>query len=80
MQVLHPGVEDSIKVDLRLLRGCAWLLSLLPGLRFLSLPAAVDSFAASLSAQLDLEREANNLDRFNQNFAHTFSTAPFCCF
>ena len=41
---------------------------MLPRLRFLSLRESVDEFASLLQNQLDLRREADNLERFVANF------------
>ena len=54
-QVLHPGVEAAVALDLYLMRTCAALVEvLLPlrGVRWLSLAESVDRFAAFMSAQV----------------------------
>jgi aarF domain-containing kinase len=47
----------------------AHLISLIPGMQWLSLPEEVEVFGQMMSQQLDLRHEANNLLRFEQNFA-----------
>ncbi|KAJ2778383.1 hypothetical protein H4R18_004632 [Coemansia javaensis] len=69
VKVLHPGVGRKIRRDLRAMRWCARALSLLPGMRWLSLPEEVDVFSAMMCAQLDLRIEGRNAEQFAANFA-----------
>ena len=71
IKVLHPGVEASVAADLWLLHAAAATAqALLPlrGMRWLSLPEAVETFSHFMREQLDLSREAANLERFALNF------------
>jgi aarF domain-containing kinase len=54
--------------DVEALRYIAGAAEVLPRLRFLSLRESVDEFASLLQNQLDLRREADNLERFVANF------------
>ncbi|KAJ2851169.1 hypothetical protein IWW36_001307 [Coemansia brasiliensis] len=70
VKVLHPGVERQIKRDLRIMEWGAWALSLLPGMKWLSLPEEVSVFGNMMMAQVDLRSEARNAERFAANFSH----------
>lgn len=73
VKVLHPEVSAAVHADLCLLGMAARLLErlvLMPGMRYLALPEAVDSFADFMLAQLDLQAEAANLERFIDDFAN----------
>ncbi|KAJ3160118.1 hypothetical protein HDU86_000954 [Geranomyces michiganensis] len=68
VKVLHPGVERVINADLTIMHGVASLLHLLPGAEWLSFPDEVEMFGKMMREQLDLRCEAQNLDRFSENF------------
>ncbi|KAG0711385.1 putative aarF domain-containing protein kinase 2 [Chionoecetes opilio] len=69
VKVLHPGIALTFRRDLRILRACADLITALaPPLRWLSLPQCVDEFAQVLSAQINMRTEADNLEKFSENF------------
>ncbi|KAJ2451587.1 hypothetical protein EV183_003517 [Coemansia sp. RSA 2336] len=70
VKVLHPGVERQINRDLRIMEWGAWALSLLPGMKWLSLPEEVAVFGDMMKAQVDLRSEARNAERFAANFSH----------
>ncbi|KAJ1873429.1 hypothetical protein LPJ55_002283 [Coemansia sp. RSA 990] len=70
IKVLHPGVERQISRDLRIMEWGAWALSLLPGMKWLSLPEEVAVFGDMMKAQVDLRSEARNAERFAANFSH----------
>ncbi len=78
--VLSDGTVVAIKVqrlaarwqierDLSLLTLGARLLDLWPSMRWISVPGAIERFAAALRAQLDFELEARNNRRLAKNFA-----------
>lgn len=72
-QVLHPNVEEDIDSDLELLRTVAYYLDkyeAVRGFRYLNVEGAIDEFSSLLKLQLDLQTEAYNLVRFNENFAN----------
>lgn len=52
IQVIHPGVRGQVKVDLLLMHVASRLLSLLPGLRWLSLPEVVQEFEKLMTKQV----------------------------
>ncbi|KAJ2358768.1 hypothetical protein GGF43_000590 [Coemansia sp. RSA 2618] len=68
VKVLHPGVERQIRRDLRIMEWGARALSLLPSIKWLSLPEEVAVFGEMMSSQVDLRTEARNAERFATNF------------
>lgn len=74
VKVLHPNVEDDIDADLDLLRFAVRVVENVPllfkGLYWMNLPGIVEEFSGMLKLQLDLRNEAENLARFNSNFAN----------
>ncbi|KAJ2806630.1 hypothetical protein H4R20_001612 [Coemansia guatemalensis] len=70
VKVLHPGVARQIERDLRIMTWGARMLSLLPGIRWLSLPEEVAVFGDMMRAQVDLRVEARNAERFSKNFSN----------
>jgi aarF domain-containing kinase len=74
VKVLHPNVEADIDADLDLMRLSVRALNWMPfgmfsNLKWLNLEGVVEEFASLLKEQLDLRKEAANLERFNKNFA-----------
>ncbi|KAK3884301.1 hypothetical protein Pcinc_011419 [Petrolisthes cinctipes] len=70
VKVLHPGVESAFRRDLQIMECGAWILTLLvPRLKWLSLTQCVQEFAEVMEAQINLKKEANNLETFSENFA-----------
>ncbi|KAF9786176.1 ABC1-domain-containing protein [Thelephora terrestris] len=70
MKVLHPFVEKMISRDLAIMSFFAGLITLLPGMEWLSLKEEVEVFGRMMYEQLDLRNEAEKLDLFEKNFAH----------
>ena len=70
MKVLHPHVEKTISRDLAIMSFFAGLITLLPGMEWLSLKEEVEVFGRMMYEQLDLRNEAEKLDLFEKNFAH----------
>lgn len=73
VKVLHPGIEDDIEADLDLMRIFVRAIKHLPNqflvdLKWMNMEGIVEEFAGLLNLQLDLRREAANLERFNENF------------
>jgi len=73
VKVLHPAVQDDIDADLDLMRLAVRAskyipFGVFPSLKWLNLEGVVEEFAHLLKLQLDLRREAANLERFNENF------------
>lgn len=69
IKVLHPDVRREVLIDLELLASLAARLGAIPSLSFLSPAALVEEFSECMLMQLDLRREAENLQRFRVNFA-----------
>lgn len=70
VKILHGDVKKTVQLDLELLRGAASVAEALPFLRlkWLSLSEMVDEFASLMEMQLDLRKEAANLERFAKDF------------
>lgn len=70
---MHPNVENDIDADLDIMRLGIHAMESLPGeffrnLKWLDLPGIIDDMEVMLKTQLDLRREAEHLNRFNENF------------
>lgn len=71
VKVVDRGLKSTTELDLTLMRGTARLLEgVVPRARWLSLFETVNEFGQLMEAQLDLRREAENLDRFHKDFEH----------
>ncbi|KAI8824406.1 ABC1 family-domain-containing protein [Fimicolochytrium jonesii] len=68
VKVLHPGVEWLINADLKIMHFVASVINLLPDAQWLSFPDEVAMFGQMMHEQLDLRCEAENLNRFTENF------------
>ncbi|KAH9948181.1 hypothetical protein B0H21DRAFT_821190 [Amylocystis lapponica] len=68
IKILHPHVVKLIARDLAIMSFFARVVTLLPGMEWLSLPEEVDVFGRMMHEQLDLRHEAENLDVFEHNF------------
>ncbi|PWY97205.1 ABC1-domain-containing protein [Testicularia cyperi] len=77
IKILHPRVEKTIGRDIKIMRFFANLINAIPGAEWLSFPEEVDVFAEMMFSQLDLRNEANNLRRFEENFAKRRSAISF---
>ena len=75
IKVMHPNVEESIEVDLALIRVCVagveWLASHLIRTEWMSVNHSMHEFQWQMRNQVDLEREAHNLLKFRRNFNAT---------
>ncbi|KAI0477551.1 ABC1 family protein [Xylariaceae sp. FL0804] len=76
IKVLHPGVERTVRRDLRIMGFFAAMLNAIPTIEWLSLPDEVAQFGEMMRLQLDLRIEAANLAKFRRNFKER-STAWF---
>ncbi|RKP14588.1 atypical/ABC1/ABC1-C protein kinase [Piptocephalis cylindrospora] len=72
IKVLHPGAEEQVQRDLRLMSILAHGISLIPGCSWLALPDEVDVFGEMMRAQLDLRIEAEHLQRFKEGFKYRY--------
>ncbi|KAG6817755.1 hypothetical protein H0H87_004546 [Tephrocybe sp. NHM501043] len=70
IKILHPDVSKMISRDLAIMSFFAHAISLIPEMRWLSLPQEVEVFGAMMFQQLDLRHEAENLQSFEQNFSN----------
>ncbi|KAK3401771.1 hypothetical protein B0T20DRAFT_402559 [Sordaria brevicollis] len=68
IKVLHPGVERTVRRDLRIMGFFASMINAIPTLEWLSLPDEVEQFGEMMKLQLDLRIEAANLSMFRKNF------------
>jgi len=69
IKILHPRVAQVIERDLSIMKFFATCISVLPGMKWLSLPDEVRVFGEMMRQQLDLRHEADNLLTFEANFA-----------
>ncbi|CAM9290423.1 unnamed protein product [Laminaria digitata] len=69
VKVVDPSLKSTVGLDLSLMRGAATLLELLPRLHWLSICETVNEFGQLMESQLDLRKEASNLERFRRDFA-----------
>lgn len=69
VKIRRPGIEDVIRADLRILEHAARLLeSEMPDARRYDPVRIVSQFRRSLSRELDLAKEARNIDQFARHF------------
>ncbi|KAI0801098.1 ABC1-domain-containing protein [Fomes fomentarius] len=68
IKVLHPHVAKMINRDLSIMGFFANVITLIPGMQWLSLPEEVAVFGGMMHEQLDLRIEADNLTAFERNF------------
>ena len=70
VKIRRPGIEGVIRADLRILEHAAKLLeSEVPDLRRYDPVQIVSQFRRSLNRELDLAKEARNINQFARNFA-----------
>ncbi len=68
IKVLHPRVVKLIERDLTIMTFFSRLITLFPGMQWVSLPEEVEVFGRMMYEQLDLRKEADNLVTFERNF------------
>lgn len=71
IKIIHPGIKEEIEADIRIMKFVTWLVDMIPGLQNLSLSESVEEFQEIMMAQLDLTKEAENLQLFRKNFNQT---------
>ncbi|MEZ4358580.1 MAG: AarF/UbiB family protein [Kofleriaceae bacterium] len=80
VKVQRPGIAQRIAADMKILRVMARLLAWLrPSAELANPVGVVDDFAKTLAEELDFNKEAANLDRFNEimrELGHTNIRAP----
>jgi ubiquinone biosynthesis protein len=71
VKVRRPGIEAKIEADLRILEHVARLVeSEMPDMRRYQPVRMIGEFRRSIRRELDMVREARNIDKFARNFAH----------
>ena len=68
VKVRHPGTAEALLQDFETMLFIASVAEKTPILKHLRLADTLKQFAAPLKEQIDLAREASNLQRFNYNF------------
>eukprot|EP00049_Salpingoeca_infusionum_P010129 m.171544 g.171544 ORF g.171544 m.171544 type:complete len:558 (+) comp14552_c0_seq3:726-2399(+) len=68
IKVIHPRVKSMILDDLRIFHFVTGVLELVPYFQWLGLSDSVGEFEKLMLQQLDLRREALNMQRFAHNF------------
>ncbi|ETW87038.1 hypothetical protein HETIRDRAFT_166565 [Heterobasidion irregulare TC 32-1] len=68
IKVLHPRVTKLIARDLAIMSMFAHIITLFPGMHWVSLPEEVEVFGRMMYEQVDLRHEADNLITFEDNF------------
>ena len=77
VKVRHPGVEEQISLDFRIMRAVGRFLDALPALGWLNLEASMQQFSHTIASQVRLDIEGNHLDIFNHNFRHQHKWCRF---
>jgi ubiquinone biosynthesis protein len=71
VKVRRPGIEPKIRADLRILDHVAKLVeSEMPDMRRYQPVRIIGEFRRSIMRELDMVREARNIDKFARNFAN----------
>ncbi|CDP05846.1 unnamed protein product [Coffea canephora] len=68
VKVRHPGVSEAIRRDFVLINLFAKASRFIPTLKWMRLDESIQQFAVFMMSQVDLAREAANLNRFIYNF------------
>ena len=68
IKVRHPQVEERLLLDFQLLNGFANALDHVPLVQWMGLKSTLTQFGHTLGAQVRLDFEAINLQRFHANF------------
>lgn len=68
VKLRHPGVEQALLADFKLLSHAAGLANLVPALYWLNAPAMVKQFEMAMEGQCNLREEALSLEAFRRNF------------
>jgi len=66
VKVQRPGIAKTIAADLRILRGVAKIVQVMPHGELANPVDIVDDFEANLREELDFVNEAANMDEFNR--------------
>ena len=75
VKIMHPRIRHVILEDMQALRwGVQIISAIVPGAQYLGLTQAVEEFSALLCSQLNMLREAENLNEFRFNFRMSENT------
>lgn len=77
VKILHPQVTKLIERDLTIMSFFAHVITLFPGMQWVSLPEEVEVFGRMMYEQLDLRKEADNLVTFEKNFMTRHAPVTF---
>lgn len=77
IKILHPRVESTIRRDLKIMSFFATAINAVPGMEWLSFPEEVEVFGEMMNQQLDLNVEAENLEKFERNFMYRRGAVSF---
>lgn len=70
VKVVHPGLQQQFKLDLVVMYSASSFFTwIFPSLAWLNLQKAVEEFGLLMTGQIDLLKEAENLQVFGKNFA-----------
>jgi len=75
VKVLHPRARKTVTRDLQIMSTVATLLSLIPTVKWISLPDEVEKFGEMMQEQLDLRNEGRNLKKFNELFEQSLAVS-----
>lgn len=68
VKVLRKNIREIVNRDLYIMYTCACILDYLPYMGVLNLPNMCIQFSKTMLSQCDLRNEANNLEKFRENF------------
>ncbi len=68
VKVRRPNLDELVRFDLKVMRGFAHLMALVPGVSLMAPVESVREFGRGISLQLDFTIEAANNRRFAENF------------
>ena len=70
VKVRHPGVDEQIALDFRIMLAVGQFIDSLPGMGWVNMRASMQQFSHTIASQTRLDIEGNHLDIFNANFRH----------
>lgn len=68
VKVIHPGVANTVNMDLSILTFFGSIINRIPTLEWLSVPDEIAAFSSMMKEQLDMKFEGTCLTRFEKNF------------
>jgi aarF domain-containing kinase len=70
IKLIHPHVEELVKVDMEILTALGKFIDKIPQFEMLSMGEVLKEWANMMNEQLDLRKEAHNLSTFINKFAN----------